>query len=173
MAKSKAKAGGAQEMLKEDHDKVKKAFKEFEKLDREDTEALRQLVQRVCEELKVHTTLEEEIFYPALREAIEDEDIMNEAQVEHETAKMLIEQLENMGPDDPNYHATFTVLGEYVKHHVKEEEDEMFPQARKAELDFEDLGTRMRERKQELIGETEHEDSRTARDARSSGERGT
>jgi hemerythrin-like domain-containing protein len=159
MAKSKVKAGGALEMLKEDHDKVKKAFKEFEKLDREDSETVQQLVQTVCEELKVHTTLEEEIFYPALREAIEDEDIMNEAQVEHETAKMLIEQLENMGPDDPNYHATFTVLGEYVKHHVKEEEDEMFPQARKTDLDFEDLGTRMRERKQELIGETEHEES--------------
>ena|SRR5687768_6485960 len=159
MAKSKVKAGGALEMLKEDHDKVKKAFKEFEKLDREDSETVQQLVQTVCEELKVHTTLEEEIFYPALREAIEDEDIMNEAQVEHETAKMLIEQLENMGPDDPNYHATFTVLGEYVKHHVKEEEDEMFPQARKAELDLEDLATRMRERKQELIGETEQEES--------------
>ena len=159
MAKSKVKAGGALEMLKEDHDKVKKAFKEFEKLDREDGEAVQQLVQTVCEELKVHTTLEEEIFYPALREAIEDEDIMNEAQVEHETAKMLIEQLENMGPDDPNYHATFTVLGEYVKHHVKEEEDEMFPQARKTDLDFEELGTRMRERKQELIGETEEEES--------------
>ena len=159
MAKSKVKTGGALEMLKEDHDKVKKAFKEFEKLDREDSETVQQLVQTVCEELKVHTTLEEEIVYPALREALEDEDLMNEAQVEHETAKMLIEQLENMGPDDPNYHATFTVLGEYVKHHVKEEEDEMFPQARKTDLDFEDLATRMRERKQELIGETEEEES--------------
>jgi hemerythrin-like domain-containing protein len=159
MAKSKAKAGGALEMLKEDHDKVKKAFKEFEKLDREDTEALRQLVQTVCEELKVHTTLEEEIFYPALREAIDDEDIMNEAQVEHETAKMLIEQLENMGADDPNYHATFTVLGEYVKHHVKEEEDEMFPEAKKTDLNFEELATRMRERKTELMGEMQEEQS--------------
>ena len=159
MAKSKAKAGGALEMLKEDHDKVKKAFKEFEKLDREDTEALRQLVQTVCEELKVHTTLEEEIFYPAVREAIDDEDIMNEAQVEHETAKMLIEQLENMGADDPNYHATFTVLGEYVKHHVKEEEDEMFPEAKKTDLNFEELATRMRERKTELMGEMQEEQS--------------
>ncbi len=159
MAKSKAKAGGALEMLKEDHDKVKKAFKEFEKLDREDTETLRQLVQTVCEELKVHTTLEEEIFYPAVREAVDDEDIMNEAQVEHETAKMLIEQLENMGPDDPNFHATFTVLGEYVKHHVKEEEDEMFAEARKTDLDFEELGTRMKERKTELMGEMQEEES--------------
>ena len=159
MAKSKAKAGGALEMLKEDHDKVKKAFKDFEKLDREDAEAVQQLVQTVCEELKVHTTLEEEIFYPALREALDDEDLMNEAQVEHETAKMLIEQLENMGPDDPNYHATFTVLGEYVKHHVKEEEEEMFPEAKKTDLDFEELGSRMRERKQELVGEMEQEES--------------
>jgi hypothetical protein len=118
---------------------------------------MQQLVQTVCEELKVHTALEEEIFYPAVREAIEDEDIMNEAQVEHDTAKMLIEQLENMGPDDPNYHATFTVLGEYVRHHVKEEEDEMFPQASKADLDLEELGARMRARKTELMGEVEEE----------------
>ena len=80
----------------------------------------------------MHTTLEEEIFYPAVREAIGDEDLMNEAAVEHETARMLIEQLENMGPDDPNYFATFTVLGEYVRHHIKEEQDEMFPAASKA-----------------------------------------
>ena len=110
MAKSKAKASGAIELLKEQHDKVKKALKEFEKLDREDTETQKQLVQTVCEDLKVHTTLEEELFYPAAREAIDDEDILNEAQIEHETAKMLIEQLENMGPEDPNFHATFTVL---------------------------------------------------------------
>ena len=94
----------------------------------------------------MHTTLEEEIFYPAVREAIEDEDLMNEAAVEHETAKMLIEQLENMGPDDPNYFATFTVLGEYVRHHIKEEQGEMFPAARKAGLDLEALGERMRAR---------------------------
>src|SRR5262249_5384206 len=117
MAKSKAKASGAIELLKEQHDKVKKAFKEFEKLDREDTETQEQLVQTVCEDLKVHTTLEEELFYPAAREAIDDEDLLNEAQVEHETAKMLIEQLENMGADDPNFRATFSVLGEYVMHH--------------------------------------------------------
>jgi hemerythrin-like domain-containing protein len=146
-------------MLKEDHAKVQKAFKEFEKMDREDTETMKQVVQTVCEELKVHTTLEEEIFYPAVREAIDDEDIMNEAAVEHETAKMLIDQLENMGPDDPNYHATFTVLGEYVRHHVKEEEGEMFPQAKKTDLDFEDLAQRMKERKQELVGAAQQEEA--------------
>ena len=157
MAKSKAKATGAVELLKEQHDKVKKAFKEFEKLDREDNEAQQQLVQRVCEDLKLHTTLEEELFYPAAREAIDDEDILNEAQIEHETAKMLIEQLENMEPDDPNYFATFTVLGEYVMHHVKEEEGEMFPQAKKAkDLDLAALGEQVMARKQELTSEMEH-----------------
>jgi len=158
MAKSKAKASGAIELLKEQHDKVKKAFKEFEKLDREDNEAQQQLVQRVCEDLKLHTTLEEELFYPAAREAIDDEDILNEAQIEHETAKMLIEQLENMGPEDPNFHATFTVLGEYVLHHVKEEEGEMFPQVKKTDLDLEELGARMRSRMEELMGETADEE---------------
>ena len=155
MTKSRSKSPEAIEMLKEDHDKVKKAFKEFEKMDREDTESCQQLIRSVCEDLKVHTTLEEEIFYPALRASIEDEDIMNEAAVEHETAKMLIDQLENMGPDDPNYFATFTVLGEYVMHHVKEEEGEMFPQAKKADLDLEALGSRMQERKSELMSQGE------------------
>src|SRR5438067_587640 len=108
MAKTRSKSANAIDLLKEDHSKVKKAFKEFENMDRSDTEACRQLIATVCEDLKVHTTLEEEIFYPAVRAAIEDEDIMNEAAVEHETAKMLIEQLENAGPDDPNYFATFT-----------------------------------------------------------------
>jgi hemerythrin-like domain-containing protein len=152
----KTRSANAIELLKQDHEKVKKAFKEFEKMDRSEADACRELVAGVCEDLKLHTTLEEEIFYPAVRAAIEDEDIMNEAAVEHETAKMLIEQLENMDPDDPNYFATFTVLGEYVMHHVKEEEGEMFPQAKKAgELDLEALGEQMRARKLELAGETE------------------
>jgi hemerythrin-like domain-containing protein len=125
-------------------------------MDRSDAEACRELVCAACEDLKLHTTLEEDVFYPALREAIDDEDLLNEAAVEHETAKMLIEQLENMEPDDPNYFATFTVLGEYVRHHVKEEEGEMFPQAKKAKgLDLEALGARMQARREELAGEME------------------
>ena len=156
MPKTQSKTANAIDLLKEDHDKVKKAFKEFEKMDRADTDSCRQMVETVCADLRVHTTLEEEIFYPAVREAIDDEDILNEAAVEHETAKMLIEQLENMEPDDPNYYATFTVLGEYVMHHVKEEEGEMFPQAKKAEeLDLEALGERMKARKEELMAEME------------------
>jgi hemerythrin superfamily protein len=158
MAKTRSKNPTAIDLLKEDHDKVKKAFKEFEKMDRSDTATCQELIRTVCEDLRVHTMLEDEIFYPAVREAIEDEDIMNEAAVEHETAKMLIDQLENMGADDPNYVATFTVLGEYVMHHVKEEEGEMFPQAKKAkDLDLEALGEQMRARKEELVAGEEAE----------------
>lgn len=141
------------DMLKQDHDKVERAFKEFEKMDRHDAEACRRLIQTVCDELKMHAALEEEVFYPAVREAIGDEDLMNEAAVEHETASMLVDQLENMGTDDPNYFATFKVLGEYVRHHIKEEQSEMFPAAKKAKLDLAALAERMRARKEELAGE--------------------
>ena len=156
MPKTQAKAPDVLTLLKEDHDKVKDAFKQFESLDRADVETCRELVESVCADLRMHSMLEEEIVYPALRAAIGDEDLMNEAAIEHEMAETLIDQLENMGPDDPNYFATFTVLGEYVMHHVKEEEGEMFPQAKKAkELDLEALGEQMRSRKEELVGEQE------------------
>jgi hemerythrin superfamily protein len=152
MAKTKDKADDAIALLKADHDKVKKAFKEFEKMDHEDSAALQQLVEEVCAELTAHTTVEEEIFYPAVREAIEDDDLMNEAQVEHNSAKELITLLEGMDSTDPMYPATFTVLCEYVLHHAKEEEDEMFPAARKAkDLDLEALGEEMKARKEELM----------------------
>jgi hemerythrin superfamily protein len=141
----------ALELLKEDHAKVKQSFKEFEKMDHEDHTTMQEMVRAVCAELKAHTTIEEEIFYPAVRAAIEDEDLMNEAQVEHAAAKDLIAQLEGMNPDDPLYSATFTVLGEYVLHHVKEEESEMFPQVRKAKLDLEELGARIMARKQQIL----------------------
>ena len=142
------------DLLKQDHDRVERAFKQFEKMDRHDADACRRLIRSVCEDLKVHTALEEEVFYPALRQAIDDQDLMNEAAVEHETAKMLIEQLDNMAADDPSYYATFTVLGEYVRHHVKEEQGEMFPEAKKSKLDLAALGERMRSRKDELAGQT-------------------
>src|SRR5688500_15795564 len=98
---AKSKASDAITLLKADHDEVKQAFKEFEKMDREDTAAMEDLVIHVCEALKAHTTVEEEIFYPAVREAIEDDDLMNEAQVEHNSAKDLIELLEGMDATDP------------------------------------------------------------------------
>ena len=150
MAKTKSKAMDAIALLKADHDEVKQAFKEFEKMDHEDTAAMEELVSRVCEALTAHTIVEEEIFYPAVRAAIEDDDLMNEAQVEHNSAKDLIELLEGMDATDPMYPATFTVLGEYVLHHAKEEEDEMFPSARKAKVDLEALGEQIQARKEEL-----------------------
>ena len=143
-------------ILSADHKNVKAMFKQYEDLKEDgDSEEKAALAARICLELTVHAQAEEEIFYPAVREAIEDEDLMNEAAVEHETAKMLIDQLENMGPDDPNYFATFTVLGEYVKHHIKEEQGEMFPAAKRAKMDLEALAERMRARKEELAGEAE------------------
>ena len=158
MPKTRSKDAEAIEMLKEDHAKVKKAFKEFEKMDREDIDSCRELIDQVCADLRVHTTLEEEIVYPAFREALEDEPLLAEAAVEHETAKNLIEQLESMDASDVNYFAIFTVLGEYVMHHVKEEEEEMFPQAKKAKaLDLEALGEQVKARKAELTAEVEEE----------------
>jgi hemerythrin-like domain-containing protein len=151
MPKSKSTTPDAIALLKDDHAKVKKSFKEFEKMDHEDTATMKELVTVVCNDLKIHTTLEEEIFYPAVREAIEDEDLMNEAKVEHQSAKELISQLEAMKPEDPLYAATFTVLGEYVQHHIEEEESEMFPQVRKAEMDLEALGEKMMARKESLM----------------------
>jgi hemerythrin superfamily protein len=148
---AKSKATDAIALLKADHDEVKQAFKEFEKMNHEeDTEAMEELVIRVCEALKAHSTVEEEIFYPAVRAAIDDDDLMNEAQVEHQSAKDLIEQLEGMDATDPLYPATFTVLCEYVLHHAKEEEDEMFPSAKKAKVDLAELGEQIQARKEEL-----------------------
>lgn len=147
----KAKHPDAIALLKEDHAKVKKAFKEFEKLDHEDTATLKELVATTCEDLKVHTALEDEIFYPAVREQIEDDDLMNEAKIEHQSATDLIEQLEKLEPDDPLYVPMFTVLAEYVRHHIEEEEGEMFPEVKKLDLDLEDLAERMTERKEELM----------------------
>jgi hemerythrin-like domain-containing protein len=143
-------------LLTADHAKVKKLFKEFENLKEEDgsAEDKSALVARICNELKVHTEIEEEIFYPAVRKAIDDSDLMDEALVEHAAAKELIAQLEDMKPDDQQYDAKVIVLGEQIQHHVKEEEDEMFPKAKKAKVDGEALGVQMTERKAELMGET-------------------
>ena len=147
MPKAKRKQPNAINLLIEDHEYVKKAFRDFEKMDHENNDAMKALVSQVCAALKVHTKVEEELFYPAARKALKDEDLMNEAEIEHDSAKTLIRQLERMKPDDPKYVATFTVLGEYVKHHVKEEESEMFPKARRRRLDLQRLGNRLMARK--------------------------
>ncbi len=139
-------------LLTNDHKEVKKLFKEFEKLsDSDDISAKEELVEQICQELTIHTEIEEEIFYPATREAIKDDDLLNEAEVEHASAKDLIAQLQSMDSSDDMYDAKVTVLGEYIEHHVQEEESEMFPKARKSKMDLVELGEKMSERKEELL----------------------
>jgi hemerythrin superfamily protein len=157
MAQSKQKPKGsskndAVKLLTADHTKVKKLFKDFEKLRDGDGGAKQKsaLVQQICTELTIHTKVEEEIFYPAVRESIDDEDLMDEADVEHAGAKSLIAELSGMKPGDDHYDAKVTVLGEYIDHHVKEEQDEMFPKAKRAKVDMGELAERIVQRKEEL-----------------------
>ena len=139
------------DMLLEDHKSVKKLFREFEKLDvEEDAEEAESLIALTCAELKLHTQLEEECFYPAVRGALNEADLVDEAEVEHASAKQLIEQLEKMDIEDEKLSATFRVLGEYVKHHVKEEESEMLPELQRAKIDWEQLLNQMMQRRSEL-----------------------
>ena len=138
-------------MLMADHKKVKKLFSDFDKLKEDGSDADKSaLVEQICNELKIHTALEEEIFYPAVRKAIKDSDLMDEALVEHAGAKDLIAQLEGASADDDLYDAKVTVLGEQINHHVQEEEGQMFPKAKKAKVDTEALGATMLKRKQAL-----------------------
>jgi iron-sulfur cluster repair protein YtfE (RIC family) len=142
------------EMLKDDHKRVKKAFRDFEKLDpHEEPERCAEIVEQTCSELEIHAQLEEELFYPAVRENIADADLVAEAEVEHKSAKQLIADLKNMSPEDEKYAATFKVLGEYVKHHVREEEQEMFKQLERTKIDWSAMLEAMQSRRQEMIGE--------------------
>jgi hypothetical protein len=142
------------QMLKDDHKKVKKAFRDFEKLDpHEEPERCAELVTRTCTELEIHAQLEEEIFYPAVRQALKEHDLLEEAEVEHTSAKMLIANLRGMSPEDEKYGATFTVLGEYVKHHIQEEEKEMFAQIERSKIDWSGLHEAMQSRHEELMAE--------------------
>ena len=147
---AKAKPLNVLKLLEEDHKYVRKAFRDFEKMDHEDHEAVKALVTQVCAALEVHTKVEEEIFYPAARRALDADDLLDEAKVEHTSAKDLIRKLKRMKPDDPMYAATFTVLGEYVNHHIKEEETEMFPKARRRKMNLAALGKKLMARKIQL-----------------------
>ena len=152
-------------MLTADHKKVKKLFADFDKLkDAGSDEDKASIVDQICNELKIHTELEEEIFYPAVRKAIDDGDLMDEALVEHAGAKDLIAQLEDASPEDDLYDAKVTVLGEQIDHHVKEEEGDMFPKAKKAKVDTEALGATMLKRKITLMKKMGMNDEENARD---------
>jgi hypothetical protein len=138
------------QLLKKDHREVEHMFDEFEQLDK-DAEKL-ELFQKIALALKVHTTIEEEIFYPEERGEVED-DMLDEAFVEHDSAKKMIAEIEAMEPGEEFYDAKVKVLGEYIKHHVKEEEQPggIFAQAKKGEEDLDEMGERLKERKEELM----------------------
>jgi len=158
MAKPKRSARSqplALELLTNDHRNVEDLFSRYEDEKDGDEDTRRQLAQKICAELKVHTQVEEELFYPFLREALEDDDmdLVEEAQVEHNGARDLIEQIEAAGEIDAEYNAKVKVLGEYVKHHVNEEENEVFPKLSDEHEALDELGQEMASRKQELSEE--------------------
>lgn len=143
-----AAPGDAIALLKADHRKVEQLFEDFEAAERNAEKG--KLAAQICLELRVHAKIEEELLYPPAHEEIE-EDIVDEAIVEHAVAKNLIKQIEAMKPGEHLFDAKVKVLGEYIKHHVKEEENEMFPQLRQSGLDLAELGAQLKARKQELL----------------------
>ncbi|GAB3458564.1 hemerythrin domain-containing protein [Massilia terrae] len=138
-------------MLTADHREVKDLFEQYEKLTDRAKVSKKKLADQICDALILHASIEEEIFYPALRAAAKDaEDTVDEAVVEHAAAKDLIAQIQEMDPDDELYDAKIKVLSEQIEHHVQEEEKEMFPKAKKSGIDLAALGEEMAERKEEL-----------------------
>lgn len=146
------------DFLDADHKAVKKLFTEYEELAEargSSGEKKRQLAERICREVTVHAQLEEEIFYPAVRKALKEDLMMDEADVEHASAKELIAQIQDMTPGDTLYDAKVMVLGEYIDHHVKEERNEMFPKARTSKVDLVKMRATLQGRKEELMADAE------------------
>ena len=153
---SKSAAPDAIGLLTTDHKEVKALFKQYDKLVESDgsDDEKQALAEQICQMLTVHATIEEELFYPAAREVLgEDADLVDEADIEHESAKELIAQIQGSLPDDDHFDARVKVLGEYIDHHVKEEEGEMFPKVKKGKLDTASLGALLSARKEELVAE--------------------
>lgn len=147
-----AGASSVTDMLRKDHKKVKGLFEEFEHAD--DAKTKQRIVETALMELGVHATLEEELIYPAIRPEIDNADLMDEALEEHHVVHGLIGELKKMKPSDDRYDAKFTVLAENVKHHIKEEESDMFPKAEDCEIDWEALGSQVVKRKAQLMAKT-------------------
>ncbi len=145
----------AVQLLTEDHEQVRQLFEQYEQLVSSDADAQekQELAEQICLMLTVHADLEEELFYPAARDALDEQDLLDEAQVEHASARDLIEQIQEMDPTEDLYDAKVKVLGEYVNHHVQEEENELFPKIQDAGIDLEALGEELATRKQELMEE--------------------
>ncbi len=148
MAGKAAFASGVIEMLKEDHEKVKDLFEQFEST--EGSEAA-EIAATTIMELEIHAELEEKLIYPAIREEIDEDDTMNEAVEEHHLVHVLIKELKKLKPADEIFQAKFKVLGELVKHHIEEEEGEMLPKAEKSGIDWEKLETTVMKRKEALL----------------------
>jgi hemerythrin superfamily protein len=147
--KSAPKPKDAIALLRADHKKVSALFEQFE--NSRAASRKKDLVAQICNELSVHTQLEEEIFYPHVKAALDDSELVPEANVEHASIKELIEQVQDAEPDGEGYDARVKVMSEYVKHHVREEQNEMFPKLRKTDLDLVALGRRMAARRHELM----------------------
>lgn len=143
------KAQDATTMLKADHQKVSDLFAQYEKA--RVSSKKKDLVMQICNELTVHAQIEEEIFYPAVKKATKDRELVPEALIEHATLKDLIAQVKNVEPEGEMFEARITVLSEYVKHHVKEEENDMFAKAKASKLDMMKLGEELASRKDELM----------------------
>ena len=139
-------------LLMQDHKAVKALFAQYEGLSDRSFATKKKLADQICQELTVHTQLEEEIFYPAVRRPIHDGGLMDEALVEHASAKELIAQIAAMDPADDLYDAKVKVLSEQIEHHVKEEEGDMFPKVRETAVDLDALGQEMAARKEQLTG---------------------
>jgi hemerythrin superfamily protein len=148
-----SKAQDAIALLRADHRKVSELFAEYEKARSPDKKGT--IVAQICIELGVHAQIEEEIFYPAVKQALKDKELVPEASVEHAGLKSLIAQVEGVQPDGEMFEAKIKVMSEYVKHHVKEEQNEMFPKAQKTNLDMNELGAELAQRKEELLVQKE------------------
>lgn len=147
-----AKPVDAIRLLKDDHKQVKMWFERFEEA--EDDAEKQELANQICEALTVHAQIEEEIFYPAAHDALDEDgdDLIDEAEVEHSTAKALIAEILAMSVGEPLFDAKVKVLGEYIDHHVQEEENELFPECKDAGMDLMALGEALAARKGELMG---------------------
>jgi hypothetical protein len=150
--KTQAASPSALELLEQDHREVEEWFDEYNELNEDDNRKA-ELAEKICMALKVHAQIEEEIFYPRAREATKDNDLIDEAAVEHATVKHLIGEIEAMEVGEELYDAKIRVLGEMVKHHIKEEEEELFPELEPAKMDIGAVGKELAERKEELMAE--------------------
>lgn len=147
-------------MLREDHRLAKAAFREFERLDAEvDADVCERIIRQTCMELEVHTRLEEEVFYPAIRASLAQTGLIDDAEVEHQTMSMLLDQVRRLSPRDARQAASFRVLGEYMRHHIKEEEGEMFRRISHARVNWVRLQEDMQARRHDLMADLDEQAS--------------